>query len=464
MTIRAVRRPRARTAIAALAAAATLGGMTACSGSSGSSTSAAGGGGGGGNTSSGACAPSKGKVTLTYWDWVPGMAKVVAVWNKSHPNIHVQEKSVPGANTGAYPNMFNGLKAGTAPDMGQIEYSALPSFRVQNGLTDLSSCSNVMAAKSKFVPWTWSQVTLQSNGVYGIPQDTGPVAMLYRKDLFTKYGISVPKTWTQFAQDAATLHQKDPKAYLTFLSSAAPSFLEAMLWQRGASMYSTSGSNWKVDFTGPQAKPVLDYWQGLIDKKLIATKIQAFQPAMYKALNDGTIATWLVGAWGWSLLRDNAPATAGKWAAAPMPQWNAGDAKAGNQGGSSVAVLRTSKHPYEAAQFLIWLNTDPTALKMENQLGGLYPAATDGLNLPTLQQGVPYYGGQHIFDVFKQASKDVNTNWLWGPTQTTADQAIQDALGPVSNGSSTLTQAMSTAAQKTVQAMKAQGISATQGG
>ena len=43
----------------------------------------------GGGTSSSSSSSSSGPVTLTLWDWVPGAATSVALWNSTHPNIQV---------------------------------------------------------------------------------------------------------------------------------------------------------------------------------------------------------------------------------------------------------------------------------------------------------------------------------------------------------------------------------------
>ncbi|WP_323379721.1 extracellular solute-binding protein [Streptomyces alkaliphilus] len=141
----------------------------------------------------------------------------------------------------------------------------------------------------------------------------------------------------------------------------------------------------------------------------MATDLQGFSPALYKSWNDDEVVTWISAARGYSTIRDNAPSTAGKWAVAPMPQWEAGGQRAGNWGGSTTAVLSGNEHPAEATEFALWLNTDPEALEILNREGGLYPAATDGLDLPALGEPVDFYGGQRIFEVFAPASTPSST-------------------------------------------------------
>src|SRR6202167_4691314 len=84
-------------------------------------------------------AASTGKVTLTFWSWVPGISQSVNLWNKSHPNIHVNLSEVTSGGAGTYDKMFSALQAGNAPDLGQIEYATLPNFEHVGGLDNLAS-------------------------------------------------------------------------------------------------------------------------------------------------------------------------------------------------------------------------------------------------------------------------------------------------------------------------------------
>jgi multiple sugar transport system substrate-binding protein len=43
----------------------------------------------GGGSSPGSSSTSSGPVSLTYWSWIPGMDKQVALFNKAHPDIHI---------------------------------------------------------------------------------------------------------------------------------------------------------------------------------------------------------------------------------------------------------------------------------------------------------------------------------------------------------------------------------------
>jgi multiple sugar transport system substrate-binding protein len=421
--------------------------LAACTGTDKESTSA---------SDKAACAPSQGKVELTYTSWIPEIQSVVDVWNAKNPNIQVKVQTGPAGNAGTYQNFFNQLKAGNAPDLGQVEYDTLPSFRLQDGLTNLAGCDIVTQAQSKFVDWTWNQVSFgEKDSVYGIPQDAGPMAMFYRKDLFEKNGIKLPTTWQEYADAAVKV--KAAGGHITNFSTVDVNQFAGLAWQAGARWFTNDGSTWTVSLTDPASSKVATYWQDLLDRKLISA-VQPWTPEWDNAYNSGDAWTWVSAVWGANTIATSAPKTAGKWAVAPMPQWTAGAPTAGNWGGSSTAVFKGSKHPYEAAQFALWLNTSDEALTLLNEKANLYPATKAGAQLPALSKGVAFYGDQPIYDVFAQASSQVNPDFVWGPTMTKTYTDASDGFKAAVSGKSTLTEALESTQQSTIATLKSQSI------
>jgi multiple sugar transport system substrate-binding protein len=435
--------------VAAIAVAASLA-FAGCSSDSGSSGS-----GSGDAAASSTCKASTGKVTLNFTTWVPNMNKVVAIWNKANPNIQVKVSIVANGNSGTYQNFFNQLKAGNAPDIGQVEYDTLPAFRVQDGLTNIASCAGVSAAKADYSSGLWNQVTFgESNSVYAIPQDSGPMALYYRKDLFEKNNIPVPTTWDEYAADAAKIAALGGK--ITNFAKGDVNQFAGLVSQAGGQWFSTKGGTWDVNLTSAASKKVADYWQDLISKKLVNT-LPSFTDQWNNAYNTDQDWTWVSAVWGANTISSGAPKTSGKWAVAQMPQWTEGDTASASWGGSSNVVFKGSKHPAEAAKFLVWLNTNKTALAALNKEANLYPASTTGASLPALTSGVKYYGNQAIYKEFATAAKNISP-FTWGPTMTQTYSDVSDGFGSAITGSGTLESALAAGQTKTIAALKAQSI------
>jgi len=402
-----------------------------------------------------ACTPADGDVTLEFTSWIPGIEDVVEIWNEANPEIQVDVQTGPNGNGGTYQNFFNQIKAGDAPDLGQIEYDALPNFLVQDGLEDLSACEDVVAAEDQFVDWAWGQVTLGTEGVYGVPQDTGPMALFYRADLFEQNGIAIPTTWDEYRDAAVKIRALG--GYITNFSQSDINQFAGFAWQDGAQWFSSDDEGWTVSLADDATASVADYWQSMLDDDLVAT-VPAWTDEWNNAYNSGEVWTWNSAVWGANSISSGAPDTAGSWAVAPLPQWEAGGTAAGNWGGSSTAVLKGSEHVYEATKFALWLNTSDEALTALAEAANLYPATTAGLELPVYAEGVDFYGGQKIYDVFADAATQVSPDFAWGPTMTQTYSDVSDGFKAAVSGSGTLLDAIEKGQTATVDALKAASI------
>ncbi|MEV7610399.1 sugar ABC transporter substrate-binding protein [Microbacterium sp. NPDC089320] len=421
--------------------------------------SASGGDGSGGGDAAAACTPADGDVTLEFTSWIPGIEDVVKIWNDANPEIQVKVQTGPNGNGGTYQNFFNQIKAGDAPDLGQIEYDALPNFLVQDGVEDLSACEDVVAAEGDFVDWAWGQVTLGTDSVYGIPQDTGPMALFYRADLFEQNGIAIPTTWDEYREAAVKI--RDLGGYITNFSQSDINQFAGFAWQDGAQWFSSDDEGWTVSMADDATTTVADFWQSMLDDDLVAT-VPAWTDEWNNAYNSGQVWTWNSAVWGANSISSGAPDTAGSWAVAPLPQWEEGGSAAGNWGGSSTAVLKGSEHVYEATKFALWLNTSDEALTALAEAANLYPATTAGLTLPVYAEGVDFYGGQKIYDVFADAATQVSPDFAWGPTMTQTYADVSDGFKAAVSGSGTLLDAIEKGQTATVDAMKAASIPVTE--
>ncbi len=274
---------------------------------------------------------------------------------RSQSAIFVNYVNNGNGNT-EYAKLQTALQAGTGiPDVVQIEYQHLPSFIARGQLANLANYG-AADAKSKFVPWTWSQVS-QGSGVYGYPQDAGPMIMMCNKAVLTKFGISaLPATWDEFAADAAKIHKADAKSYISNFTDDQGWYF-GMLWQAGAKPFVVNGAQISINFTSPEALKVAKFWGDLL-KSGSLSPVATWSNDWNSALDKSTIACWEAGAWGTSAITQGAPTTKGNWAISTLPQWTAGGKSDGAYGGSSIAVTNASQHQKAADAFARWLTTD----------------------------------------------------------------------------------------------------------
>ena len=398
-----------------------------------------------------------GPVSLTYWTWTPGMDKVVDLWNKGpgkKEQITVTVKKQASGDT-LVTKILTAHKAGKAPDLVQAEYQALPTLVSNDALADIGG--NVGDARSKFADGVWQQTTLGTDAVYAVPQDIGPMMFYYREDLFEEYGLSVPATWDEFAETARKLKKKAPDKDLTTFSANDSGLFAGLAQQAGARWWTTSGDKWKVGINDAATKKVADFWGGLVAEGAVDNQ-PMYTPAWNKALNTGKQIAWVSAVWAPGTLTTAAPDTKGKWAMAPLPQWDESGSSTGSWGGSSTAVTTDSGNKAAAAKFAAWLNTDGEALNALAKESGIYPASTSAQLSGAFTTPPEYFSNQPDFYTKAAAIAETTAPSAWGPNVNVAYTTFKDAFGAAAKNKSDFTAALDTMQQDTVADLKKQGF------
>ncbi len=369
------------------------------------------------------------ETALTFWTWVPDISKEVKLFTTKYPKVKVDVVNV-GQGAPHYQKLRTAIQAGQgAPDVAQVEFQFIPSFTLGDGnLLDLTRYvpGNL---KEGYPDWVWSQVNT-NGGLWAIPQDTGPMGLLYRDDLLSAAGLEAPKTWDDFAAAAETYHSKNPKSFLVNVAPSQPGQMVAYLWQAGVRPFSFDGKQTvKVDLANEEAKKVVKFWGDLVTKG-VASNDSDFSDAWYQALANGKYASLPIAAWGPVFLQGTAGKTSGKWRAADLPQWDPSKLVSSNWGGSTTAVLKSSQKQIAASQFALFLNTDKeSALKFATEQF-LFPARNEILTDPAFAgQESKFYGGQKVNQKFAEISKTVSPDFQWLPFMDYVYTNFSETLG-----------------------------------
>lgn len=176
---------------------------------------------------------------LTYWTWTPSGQAQADAFMAEHPNVKVEVVNV-GTSVDEYTALQNAVAAGSgAPDVAQIEYYALQQFALSESLVDLTQYG-FADLESQYTASTWDAVNL-AGGIYGLPQDSGPMIMLYNQAVFDEFGLEVPATWDEYVAAAERLHTADPSRYLTN-DAGDPGYAQPLIWQAGGHPYTVDGT------------------------------------------------------------------------------------------------------------------------------------------------------------------------------------------------------------------------------
>ncbi|MFC8800048.1 ABC transporter substrate-binding protein [Promicromonospora sp. NPDC057138] len=392
-----MRKPARRRGVAAAAVmAVTTVGLAACSG--------------GGGAEEASCTnkikqPEATQVTV--WAWYPSFESIVDNFNDTHTDIQVCWTNA-GQGADEYNKFQTAIEADTgAPDVIMLEAEVLPTFTILDSLVDLSAYG-AGELKDDYTEGSWADVS-NGDAVYAIPVDGGPMGMLYRADIFKKYGVDVPTTWDEFAKAAQDLRDAGFKGSITDFPTNGNALNYALFAQNGWKPFQydpAKPTEVGINVDTPEAEEVLSYWKGLIDDDLVATE-DAFTTDYNAALVDGTYAVYLAAAWGPGYLQGLSESDSdAEWRAAPMPQWDPKNPVQVNWGGSTFAVTKQSEQPEAAATVAKELFDTDEAWQLGVKEAALWPQYK-----PTLEADwftglkAPFFGGQKINeDVFLDAA------------------------------------------------------------
>jgi multiple sugar transport system substrate-binding protein len=420
--------------LAAAAALAVAGTLAACSG----------GGTGGGGGSDANCTNkivNADAPVVTLWAWYPNTEKVVDNFNNAHDDVQVCWTNA-GAGGDEYDKFQTAISAGSgAPDVVMLEADRIPTFQIQDALVDLTDLG-YQDVKGNFSDGAWKDVSV-GGAVYGAPIDGGPMGMIYRKDVFDKYGITTPPTtWDEFQADAQKVKDAGGPFFADFPANQ-PAFVTALLYQNGAQPFTydpANGGEIGIDLNSTEAKEVLDYWAGLVSKGLVSTQDQ-FTPEYISGVIGGQYATYLSAAWAPGYLQGAGVGEgddAGVWATAPLPQWDPSNPVSVNWGGSAFSVTSQAKDKKLAAEVAFGVYADDDSLKdgWTNQI--IFPLNVGVLNDPAfIDAKIKFFDGQ-------QANKEVYVpaaNAYKGMTYTPIGQyfytAFTKQIAAIDDGSAT---------------------------
>jgi multiple sugar transport system substrate-binding protein len=410
------------------------------------------------STGSGDSSSSGGKVTLNYVNWDGGMQTVVDEWNKANPNIQVKLTKPSGTGYTLYNKLITNNKAGTNPDVTEVEYQALPALIANKVVIPIDKYVGDLSGE--FSKSDLAQVQFEGK-TYGVPQNVCPMVFFYRKDIWDSLGLKAPTTWAEYATDAAAIKAADPKKYIGNFTAADPGWFAGLAQQAGADWWKASGDKWTVAINDEQSKKVADYWGDLITKGLVSPEPN-WSAQWNTDMNNGTIVGWVGAQWGPNQLPSIAKDTAGKWEAAPLPAWTAGDDTVGIWGGETEAVTANSKHPAEAAKFVKWMNSSKDGVTSLIKNVQVFPASIPNQTLPALQTPPPFMSNQPDYNtLMATAAKGVRTFDIWGPNANVTFDSYSNAFGAALQNKTQLSAALDKMQTDTVSDMKKIGFTVT---
>lgn len=361
--------------------------------------------------------------TITMWAWTSNENYSIEEFQKAYPDITVRWENF-GVH---YDKALTALAAGSGlPDVLMVEYTYAAQFMDLGAFQPINKWLDEETFVQLFGEPALKWCQLDGN-IYGTPQDSGALALFYRQDIFDQYGLEVPKTWDEFATQAGKLHSQAPEIH--FISIPADFWWIAPVWQAGTTLFDYKDGTWYIHFTNPTAQKVFDFWGELIDEGTIDLDMW-WTADWYNAINEGRVASIMIGAWYSEWLKYNASATSGNWRVALPPQWDLDNPHNGVTGGSGFYVTAHSKYPEAAAIFVTWLNSHEKSLECLHKYSNLpvmvsprYAEVIDQIAGPD-----EFFGGQNIGKILLEAHNMVDTAFVHVPIMSNVANSVSQHM------------------------------------
>ena len=399
-------------------------------------------------------------MTLTFVNWDGGMQAVVNQWNKENPNIQVKLSKPSGTGYTLYNKLITNNAAGTNPDVTEVEYQALPALISNKVIVPVDQYIGDISGQ--FSKTSLAQVQFEGK-TYGVPQNVCPMIFFYRKDIWDSMGLTAPTTWAEYAADAAKIHAKNPKLYIGNFSAADSGWFAGLAQQAGANWWTTSGTTWNVAINDAATQKVANFWSGLVQQGLVSPEPN-WSPQWSTEMDNGTIIGWVSAQWAPNQLPSIAKDTAGKWTAAALPAWSAGDSTVGIWGGETEAVTANSKHPAQAAAFVKWLNSSTEGVKLLIQNVDIFPASLANQTQDALKTPPPFMSNQPDYNtLMAKEAANVRTFQIWGPNANVTFDAYSNDFAAALQNKSPLVGALTQMQTATVNDMKSRGFTVSGG-
>ncbi|GEM_PF-1617549 len=351
------------------------------------------------------------------WGWKGGIEHFLAVipdLQKLYPDVSVRVEEMSYEDT--HTNILAVVNTGVGvPDVVNFDVNHLGEFA--EGMTDLTD--RLQPYLEEIMPVSVKLATYKGR-ILGVPQDSQPVGMFYRHDLFEQYGIDAAQVET-YADliEAGRKVAKATNGEVKMLAMDVGSkicmgdphlIIDLLLVQNGLGGTYFNREDDKVLVDSPEAIEAMEVLKQISDEEICF--IDMSDDAAVAAYAADKILATVAPGWFPLAMTGNLPQLSGKWRMMRLPAIKPGGLRASYQIPSITAIPKGAPNP-DAAWELIRM----AQVSLEGQLrftemtGGVMPTWKRALD--TLKdQEVEYFGGQKIYALFIEIAQDIPDVWF----------------------------------------------------
>ena len=392
-------------------------------------------------------------------------AKEITVWlmNGSAPESVI--KSVNDQFTAAHPGttvkveiqQWDGIQEKTTtalagnnpPDVLEIGSTLVSKFAESQGLRDLTDKKSELGGDSWLQGLT-DAGTLDGK-LFGVPYYAGDRAVLYRKDLFAKAGITAPPTdRASFVAAAEKLQAKfggDKQFSALYYPGQYWYAALPFVWDEGGDVAVKDGDSWKGALDSPESQAGLSWLKDVVTKYSKAPvngNENDNDPAV--PLGEGKAAMTIDPGWKVGVVLKNKPALKDQIGVFPIPGKSAGQTAPVFLGGSNLAIAEGSDASDLAYDWVKLLSGEKAQTELATT-GGVIPNSTSLLDIHAKDPILS------VFDAAAKNSRSTPATPKWANVESST--ILQDMLVAIFSGKKSIPDATKTASEAITKTLNA---------
>ncbi len=319
--------------------------------------------------------------SIDVWIMEPGSDELKAFFTQAttdfegaHPGSQVEVQFVPWAN--AHDQFVTAIGGGQVPDVAEMGSTWTPEFGDLGALT-VAAARNERGKLDGFVDSLVEGATVDGE-VYGLPWYAGARSLIYRRDVLTELGLSVPTTWDELLTVGRQV--RDRKKMSAFgVAGNANHFFLPMVWQNGGEIATEKDGTWVSGMDSAKAVEAVEFYANLYSKERFAPEgaLSWNSRDVRSAFEAGDLAMMIGGGWDLRAILKAHPELEGKVGTALLPEGPSGDQDT-FAGGSHLVVFDGTEHEALARSYVDFLLAPSRVADFTDQIGFL-PGALSGL-------------------------------------------------------------------------------------
>jgi ABC-type glycerol-3-phosphate transport system substrate-binding protein len=271
-------------------------------------------------------------------------------------------------------SIVQAILSGKGPDcLLQHSRSEPVNLAMRGVLYDLKQFEDLDEVLERFQPDA-EMPYYYKDGLYALPDTQSFYLMYYRTDIFKEMGLEVPKTWDEFEVVVKLLARNNLNAWMpnntvTDVNQAnigigSINLFPSLLLQKGLEIYSPDGKS--TNLSSSQVTVTFNEWTDYYTKLKLPRTLD-----FYNRFRTGTCPIGISTHTMYTTLKAAAPEINGLWDIALIPGTVREDGTINNVssgGGTSCSILKMSKNPDAAWEFLKWWTRADTQLAYSNEV------------------------------------------------------------------------------------------------